>query len=164
MSSVTISGEAQATPLQSFKAVAAARREVAALMASIERQVVAMGKDGAGVTAGVGFEVRRTPERCVVQAGRMGLSVSWLQPQPNTIAESALLVMEWDGFVTLHGEAPPLMRRATLLRERGLQLDTAGPDWFWRSDEAPARSFTSEELAQSCIQMLVHRVEQTAGA
>lgn len=158
MDTVTVSGEAQATPLQSFKAVAAARREVSALMGSIERRALAIVKDSPGVE----LVVRRTPERCVVQAGRVGLSVSWLQPQPNTIAESALLVMEWDGVVTMHGEAPPLVRRATLLRERGLQLDTAGVDCLWRSEDTPTRALTSEELALSCIQLLMRRVEEPA--
>ena len=158
MSSVTISGEAQATPLQSFKAVAAARREVSALMGSIERHALAFGKGAPDVE----LAVRRTPERCVVQVGRVGLSVSWLQPQPNTIADSALLVIEWDGIVTLHGEATPLARRATLLRERGLHLDSAGRDWLWRSEDPPAHAFTSEELAHSCVEMVARRVEQTA--
>jgi hypothetical protein len=155
------SGAAHADSLHSWKGVTAARREVLALIASIERRALTLGKD----TPDLELRVRKTPERCIVQAGRFALSVSWLQPQAHTAADSALLVIEWDGVVTLHGEPPLASRRATLFRERRLHLEAAsGTAWLWRSDASPARAFTSDELAQWCVQLLGRRAGQDAPA
>jgi hypothetical protein len=155
------SGVAHADSLDSWKGVTAARREVLALIGSIERRALALGKDAPDLE----LRVRKTPERCIVQAARFALSVSWLQPRAHTAADSALLVIEWDGVVTLHGEPPLASRRATLFRERRLYLEAAsGTAWLWRSDASPARAFTSDELARCCVQWLVRRAGQDASA
>jgi hypothetical protein len=119
------------------------------------------------------LRLRRTPDRCVVQAGRVGLSVSWLPSPRSPLADGTLLVIEWDGTVTLPGErASPAVRRAAPVCEEVLRLDVGSaadvggsPQWRWRCTEGVAmRAYTSQGLAGQCMQRVLQRVRGAMAA
>lgn len=140
--------------LSSFKIATAAQREVAALMGAIEKgadEIRAAFRD-------IKVEVRRAPDRCLLQAGEVGVSVSWLH-RPVTSGEGALLLIEWDGTVTFPGERARRGCHASVAREQLLHLETiAWPAWNWSADDAPMRKYTSADLASLCIQLIVQRL------
>ncbi|MBX6330670.1 MAG: hypothetical protein IRY91_02360 [Gemmatimonadaceae bacterium] len=93
--------------------------------------------------------VRRTPERCVVQAGPVALSASWLSPSPATDGGGTLLVLEWEGTVTLHGEPMHGRHRATVVREHAFRLDAL--TFLWSVDEAPRCTYATRDLISLCL-------------
>ena len=142
--------------LSSFKIAGATQREVNALIGGIEK--------GAGeiraAFSDVKVEVRRAPDRCVLQAGDFGLSVSWLH-RPVTSGEGALLVIEWEGTVTFPGERARRGCHASVAREQLLHLETvAWPAWNWSADDSPMRKYSSADLASSCVQLIIQRLRQ----
>lgn len=146
--------------LSSFKIATASQREVSALMGGIEK-----GADEIrGSVRDIKVEVRRAPDRCVVQAGDVGLSVSWLH-RPVTSGEGALLVIEWDGTVTFPGERARRGCHASVAREQLLHLETvAWPAWNWSADDVPMRKYTSADLASLCVQLIIKRLRYTESA
>ena len=140
--------------LSSFKIATAAQREVAALMGGVEKgadEIRAAFRD-------LEVEVRRAPDRCVLQAGGVGLSLSWLH-RPVTSDEGALLMMEWDGTVTFPGERARRGCHASVASEQLLHLETiAWPAWNWTADAAPMRKYTSADLASLCVQLIIQRL------
>jgi hypothetical protein len=143
----------------SSKAVVAVRREVEAMLGKIAHRVSEIRT----LLPDADLRMRRTPERCVVQAGRVGLSVSWLPPRSDAPGHGTLLVIEWDGTVTLHGEPQQRNRQATPLREHVLHLDGgASPAWRWCSEDDSMRTYTSEDLAAQCVHLLMQRLRAPA--
>ncbi len=140
--------------LSSYKLATAAQREVALLIEGVEKgadEIRAAFRD-------VKVEVRRAPGRCVLQAGKVGLSLSWLH-RPMTSVEGALLLMEWDGTVTFPGERARRSLHASVAREQLLHLETAAwPAWNWSADDVPTRKYTSADLASLCIQLIIQRL------
>ena len=144
----------RATVLRSAKAHSAAARELTALIGEIEEQVAALRTARPGLT----LTVRRLPDRCLVQAGPVGLSVSWLRSRANTVADGTLLVIEWNGTMAVPGERP-VASGATVAREHALHFDAAGAAWRWRCDDAAMREYTSADLAAQCVQLLERRLD-----
>ncbi|HEU4584369.1 MAG TPA: hypothetical protein VFR95_01410 [Gemmatimonadaceae bacterium] len=140
--------------LSSHKVATVAQREVALLIDGVEKgvdEIRAAFRD-------VKVEVRRAPGRCVLQAGKVGLSLSWLH-RPMTSAEGALLVMEWDGAVTFPGERARRHAQASVARELLLHLETAAwPAWNWSEDDVPTRKYSSADLASLCVQLVMRRL------
>lgn len=140
--------------LSSYKAATAAQREMALLVDWVEKgadEIRAAFRD-------VRVEVRRAPGRCVLQAGKVGLSLSWLH-RPMTSVEGALLVMEWDGTVTFPGERARRYPQARVASEQLLHLETAAwPAWNWSADDVPTRKYTSADLASVCVQLVMRRL------
>lgn len=140
--------------LSAFKIAGATQRELSALIGAIEQgacEIRAAFRD-------VKVEVRRAPDRCVLQAGDVGLSVSWLH-RPVTSGEGALLVIEWEGTVTFPGERARRGCHASVAREQLLHLETvAWPAWNWSADDAPMRKYSSADLASSCVQLIIQRL------
>jgi hypothetical protein len=154
-------GQPYEAPHSAAKEALAAQREMNAVITEIETRIKAVPEPSADVK----FRVRRSPDRCVVQVGDVGLSVSWLHGGTN-ITEGTLLVLEWNGTVTLPGERAEPNRRATVVGEHALHLEAApsvvrgGPTaWNWWSDGAPLRKYSSRDLAALCVRQLVRRVE-----
>jgi hypothetical protein len=111
----------------------------------------------------VDLRMRRTPDRCVVQAGPVGLSVSWLPVRSDTPARGILLVIEWDGTVTLHGETQSPARQATPVHEHVLHLAAgSAPDWRWCGEDESMRAYSSSDLAAQCVHLLLQRLRAPA--
>lgn len=146
--------------LSSFKIANAAQKEVAALMSAIE-------KDAGEIRASfpdLKVEVRRAPDRCVVQAGDVGLSTSWLH-RSSSGDDGALLIIEWDGTVTFPGEQARRGCHASVAREHVLHLETvAWPAWNWSAADTPMRKYTSVDLASLCVQLIMRRLRYTERA
>jgi hypothetical protein len=138
----------------SYKIATASQREVIALIDGVEKGV----DEIRAAFRELDVEVRRSPNRCVLQAGEVGLSLSWLH-RPVTSDEGGLLLIEWDGTVTFPGERARPGRRATVAREQLLHLETVGsPEWNWSEDDAPARKYSSADLASLCVQLVMRRL------
>jgi hypothetical protein len=149
-------------PHSAAKEAQAAQREWNAVIGEIEAHIKAVPT----VSPDIACRVRRAPDRCVVQAGDIGLSISWLPPGAAN-AEGTLLVLEWTGTITMPGEPVDPRRRATVVSEHVLHLEAApgpwrngGPSlWNWWSDGAPMRKYSSRDLAALCVRQLVQRLE-----
>jgi hypothetical protein len=140
--------------LSSYKIATAAQREVTALIDGVEKGA----EEIRSAFRELEVEVRRTPNRCVLQAGDVGLSLSWLH-RPVTSDEGALLLIEWDGTVTFPGERARNGRRASVAREQLLHLETVGwPEWNWSHDDLPTRKYSSSDLASLCVQLVLRRL------
>jgi hypothetical protein len=138
------------TFLRSAKGVTGAKREFEALVDDICRQVSTVATDTP--------ELHRTPDRCIVQAGRAGLSLSWIRARSSAVADSRLVIIEWDGTITPPGAARRDGVVATPVREQELQLDATSPtSWRWRTPAQDGVSYTSSGLAAQCVELLRHR-------
>jgi hypothetical protein len=147
------------TALSSNKAVLAVRREVDAVLDEIARRAAEVRT----FLPDVDLRMRRTPDRCVVQAGPVGLSVSWLPVRSDTPARGILLVIEWDGTVTLHGETQSPSRQATPVHEHVLHLAAgSSPDWRWCGEDDSMRAYSSSDLAAQCVHLLLQRLRAPA--
>jgi len=151
-------------PQSAAKAALAAQRETDVVIAEIEARIKAIRTASPETT----LRVRRSPDRCVVQAGDIGLSVSWLRPAA-VIPEGTLLVIEWAGTITMPGEGVEPRFRAIAVSEDALHLEAAAPPawngpagWNWWSDGAPMRKYTSRDLGALCVHRLLQRVEDAA--
>ena len=161
---VSETGTPYASPQSATKAALAAQRETDAVIAEIEARIKAIPIVSRETT----LRVRRSPDRCVVQAGDIGLSVSWLRPAA-VIPEGTLLVIEWAGTITMPGEGVEPRFRAIAVSEDELHLEAAAPaswngpaGWNWWSDGAPMRKYTSRDLGALCVHRLLQRVEDAA--
>jgi hypothetical protein len=147
--------QAHDAALSSNKAALAVRREVDAVLDEIARRTSEIRV----LLPDADLRLRRTPDRCIVQAGRFGLSLSWLPLRSDSPAKGALLVIEWDGTATLHGEPQSPTRRATPIREHVLHLAAgSSPDWRWCSEDESMRAYASEDLAAQCVHLLMQRL------
>ncbi|MEP6691699.1 MAG: hypothetical protein ABJD07_11110 [Gemmatimonadaceae bacterium] len=145
--------------IRSAKAMSAASRELGALMGAITKRVETT--KAAMVEADV--MMHRTPDRLIVQAGRVGLSVSWLRSRTNN-AEGSLLIIDWDGTVTLPGKAALNGAAATVVGEQSLQLDPAdlpesSVEWRWVSAAVPTHAYSSQDLADQCVDRMLFRLK-----
>lgn len=113
-------------------------------------------------------EVRRAPNRCIVQLGPIALTVSWLRGHSETVSAGRLLVIEWTGVVGRAAERTPerslgVSERepAAILRESVFRASaTNADDWRWKGESQAKDGLSSLELAASCIGMLRGRYEQ----
>jgi hypothetical protein len=148
--------ERQEEDQSSFKMANLAQREVTALLDQIEKGVEELKARFPDRE----IAARRTPERCLIQAGDVALSVSWLRPAPQENGYGTLLVIEWAGTVTFPGEPLHPRHRATVVREHALHLETvAWPAWNWSADEMPLRKYTSSDLASLCLRQIAWQLD-----
>ncbi len=118
-----------------------------------------------GPAGSAGWDIRRAPGRCIVQAGALALTVSWVRGKGDTAEDGRLMVMEWEGTV---GGQPPsstapanaMRAGATLVREEVFLAEAASDDqWRWRSGDV---SVDSAELARRSVDALRRRVAGAA--
>jgi hypothetical protein len=100
----------------------------------------------------------RSPDRCIVQAGQVGFSLSWLRSGA-AVADASLLVIEWEGTISFPGDSRRTTARATAVRELQLHADATGPaEWHWCADGQDGRTYTSLDLAAQCVALLMRRL------
>jgi hypothetical protein len=149
--------------LDSHRALAVCAKEFDQLVDEIVRLA---GEVDTGA-AEIATEVRRSPNRCIVQLGPVALTISWLRSGAETISDGRLLVIEWVGTV---GRGPTRLpertveRRpavaerapATIAREVVLLAEATNADnWRWRREDGGRASYSSTELATRCVDSLV---------
>ena len=150
--------------LDTEKARRQAEREFASVGDELARRGAALPAPPPGATPDVAVEVRRTPERCVVQAGAFAVSLSRLRAQ--SPAGASLLVIEWEGTVRCGGPTRQgdLLARATPVGEEVFRPEADDSEtWQWRAgDGSPA--YTLRGLAARCVDRLRGRLDPPPAA
>lgn len=109
--------------------------------------------------------VRRSPARCMVQAGPVALTVAWLLRAQRTVADGELLVVVWRGVVGTQSprrfersDEPARASSATVVWEQVLTVDAPSEaEWGWAplggaTDEIP--TLPSRAIARLCVERL----------
>jgi hypothetical protein len=143
--------------ISTHRARAVCNRELARLVAEVARRVKALGV--ADATAAP--VVRVSPDRYVVQLGPVALSLVWLRSGLDTVADGELLVIVWRGTIGPR-RVPQLERRqmkptetATVLWEEVITVVAENePTWRWRPRDSDTAGFTSDALAERCVNQL----------
>lgn len=154
----TADGANRAPFLDSHRALGACTRELARLTDEILGGVDAMRNEGIDVTP----DVRRSPERCILQLGPVALTMAWLRSALDTAASGELLLIGWQGSVA--PRAPLRPERSVSIRTgetaRALWEDvlvavaSTEEDWRWRPKNGRSTGLTSQELAARSVQRL----------
>ncbi|HEU4566074.1 MAG TPA: hypothetical protein VFS05_15545 [Gemmatimonadaceae bacterium] len=99
----------------------------------------------------------RSPGRCVLQGDGRAVSVSWFPGQPADDSLGELLIIAWQGVVSLPGSAHR-ERTAAKPLETVLLHPVASADghWAWRpdGDARKGEGFVMETLAAYCRDLL----------
>ena len=147
--------------LESHRALAVCAKEFDQLV----DEIVRLAGDMNTADSGIQTEVRRSPNRCIVQLGPVALTISWLRSGADTISDGRLLVIEWVGTVGRGAAQSPertFARRtvdertpATISREVVLIAQATNPEnWRWRREDTARVSYSSSELASRCMESL----------
>ncbi len=109
--------------------------------------------------AGGLVEMRRTPDRCVLQAESLAVTVSWFAPRMGATGAGELQIITWKGTVTMPGTAPRAGAGATKDTIRVLQLPRVeGSKGGWRGEPEghgkKEKLYTSDDLVSLCAKLL----------
>jgi hypothetical protein len=144
--------------LHSGRAVAASAHEFDHIVKEIDQRLAKIRICAPEIS----IELRRSPDRCIVQAGRVGFSLSWLR-SGGDVADASLLVIEWEGTISFPGDSRRTTARATAVRELQLHADATGPAaWHWSVGGPDGRAYTSSDLAAQCVALLMRELGITA--
>ena len=143
--------------LDSFRATAACKRELERLNEDVVNRLGALHVQGTTEK----YDVRVSPERCIIQLGPVALSIAWLRNSRASISEGELLVIVWRGVaaprVSHHPERRGEQRTpsAVALWEEVLTPVAADEaNWVWQPRRAGEGVLTSSDLATRCVQWL----------
>lgn len=145
--------------LKTHRAITACARELEALADAAVAEVDAWHSTGMPEKP----TARRTPRRCVIQAGPVALSITWLPSAGGDIGSGELLAVVWHGvlgprpdyhFERVSAGPPPSAAREVWTRV--LHPGVVGTDsWRWLEDgQEPAHGKTGAELAAACVDAL----------
>jgi len=134
------------------------------ILGSIEREVRALASDVNEMASylrttcpELSLEIRRSPERVILQAGEVGVSVSWFRSRAGENAGVELVIAEWDGEITFPGATARQGRHATQVAEQRFHIIPGeGESWAWVNGDA-TRPITSHALATHCVEVLTNR-------
>ncbi|HEY2376124.1 MAG TPA: hypothetical protein VGH98_09135 [Gemmatimonadaceae bacterium] len=149
--------------LSSGRALGAYAREFARLGDEIAER--AAGSFGDLVDCKI--DVRRSPDRCILQVGPCALTVAFIRSRRDS-AEGELLIIHWRGNVAPNLRQQPERanvptRSAQALSESVFVAEaTSEMDWMWCAQEEPSRRYTSLSLAALVIDHLRLLHEQTS--
>ncbi|MDB4909010.1 MAG: hypothetical protein JWO05_3794 [Gemmatimonadetes bacterium] len=142
--------------LSSHRALAACNREFARLAEEVTVRTGVMLRE-AGIDDKP--EMRMSPGRCIIQAGPVALTISWLRATLDSVSDGKLLVVAWHGRIATGskrlpegGDSMQPTATAKVLWEDTLSAEASKEDdWQWRSEGDPKKSYTSDELAARCM-------------
>lgn len=141
--------------LSTSKLSGSIEREVRTLITSLDdcaARFIAVYPD-AGVT------VRKVPDRLILQAGTVGVSVSLFRSRAGMEAGAEVIVSLWQGEVTMPGSPPREGHQALRLSTQQFRITPCGDaEWLW-SDEGTTVSMTSRDLAAACIQTMAEQIQ-----
>lgn len=134
-------------------------REVRLLSASIDECATRLSVSHPGTA----LTVRRVPERVVLQAGDIGVSISFFRSRAGADASAEVVLAVWDGEVTFPGSPPRGERSATQLRTQQFHIAAGDDDtsWVW-VDEVSSVMMTSHTLAATCIEAMAEQLRSAA--
>ena len=141
------------------------------ILGTIEREVRALASDMNDMASrfqatypDCGMMIRRSPDRVILQAGDVGVSVSWFRSRAGENAGVELVIAEWDGEITFPGATAREGRHATQIGEQRFHLiPSVGETWEWEADDlkVPCTPCSSRTLAVHCMQVLAKRLVDT---
>lgn len=106
--------------------------------------------------------ILRSPDRVVIQAGKIGLSISWFRSRAGEALNASIMIAGWEGQVTLPGQTPLEGRHAKQISEEVFhikQCDDAS--WQWGSEpDSSTPTITSNALAERCVAQISARMDQ----
>lgn len=143
--------------LATHLAQSARPRQQARIVAEVERLVNGLHSAGA-------LEKplpRSSPDRYVLQAGLVALTIAWLRGASDSVAEGTLLVIVWRGVIgprrapeTERNRAAPASTATSVWEDIVSVTAESEAAWRWCPAGAPAAGFNSEELAGRMVQRL----------
>lgn len=137
----------------SHKMVSGIDRECKALTAGLVE-----GGEQLQVPEDTKLVLRHSPERIVLQVGRIGWSISCFKNRAPEELGVSLMVAEWEGTITFPGEAALEGRRAKQINERLFHLaPSAEGAWHW-VDQSNGMPFTSHALSDHLIAGVAERL------
>jgi hypothetical protein len=105
------------------------------------------------------MSILRSPERVVIQAGTIGMSLSWFRPRAGEEINASIMIAEWEGQVTLPGQTPLEGRHAKQISEEMFHIKQC-EDSSWQWDDAlGTQRVTSHELAERCVAQMSARMD-----
>jgi hypothetical protein len=129
-------------------------REVRTLIATLDNcaaRLIAVHPD-AEIT------VCKVPDRLILQAGDIGVSVSLFRSRAGVEASAEVLVSLWQGKITMPGSTPREGHRARQVSVQRFRIAACEEaTWRW-SDEMTPATMTSQDLAAACIQTMADQL------
>lgn len=111
-----------------------------------------------------GMTVRKIPDRLVLQAGGIGVTVSLFRSRAGAEASAEVVIAVWEGEVTIPGSAPREGSGARQLSAQQFHITASSEtEWLW-SNERSAVMMTSRDLAAACAETMAERLRVDAGA
>jgi hypothetical protein len=111
-----------------------------------------------GVYPDAGMTIRKVPDRLVLQAGNVGVTVSLFRSRAGMEASVEVIIAVWQGEVTMPGSSPRGGHRAKQLSAQQFRIMACGEtEWLW-SDEATTTTMTSRDLAAACIETMAEHL------
>ena len=154
------------TFIDSHRARSACGRELARLREEVARRVTMLSGNEEMEAV-----VRSSPDRYIVQLGPVALSVAWLRSRFDTVSDGELLVIVWQGTVARRAAPLPEKPRekasttATVLWEEIVSAAAENEEsWRWRPSAEKTLGFTSDELAERCVDQLRRAYRRCAAA
>ncbi len=111
-----------------------------------------------------GLKVYQAPDRILLQAGDVGVTVSLFRSRAGEAAGAEVILGIWKGTVVFPGTTPFQGQRAQQLHDRRFQI-AATPDeaWVWH-DNDPEQTLSSSALAAICVDEMAGRLTEIAEA
>ncbi len=146
--------EARRRFLCSQEGVRSAQTELSTLFDEIER----ISKDITKATQKIPLRLDRDEKHLILSTRGFSLDVAWVLRSPNTLEKSSLHVMLWRGLLSVHGATFEKPRR---LDHSEFSFDrNPGSGLGWRESGGRETFFTSAELAEECLNLLLDHIHR----
>ena len=126
-------------------------------MDGVEQRVDVLHPDAPGDA----LVVRHSPGRCIVQLGHVALTLTWLRSTLGHVSEGTLLIVVWRGAVAPTRRHQPERPSgapatwATSVWEDSFTVEAEDEkSWRWRGTTADCGAYTSDALADRCVEQL----------
>jgi hypothetical protein len=129
-------------------------RELRTLVTNLEDGVARL----IAVYPDAGVTVCKVPDRLILQAGDVGVSISLFRSRVGMEAGAEVIVSLWEGKVTIPGSAPRGVRRARQVSVQQFRIAICQEAlWYW-SEDVTSATMTSQDLAAVCIQTMANQL------
>ncbi len=128
------------------------------LVGSIDREVKAFSADLrdqasklVAERSDAGVKFYQTPDRILLQAGDIGVTVSLFRSRAGEQASAEVVVGVWKGSVVFPGTEPVEGQRAQQVGDRTFQISSSeGDKWLWEGAHLDS-AISSSTLAEVCV-------------
>lgn len=135
------------------------------MIGSIDREVKAFTADLrdhatrlAAERPETGLKVLQAPDKILLQAGDVGVTVSLFRSRAGERAGAEVVLGIWKGTVVFPGTTPVEGQRAKQISDRTFQISAAEDDgWVWQEGEDDS-IITSSTLAEVCVEVMADKL------